>query len=225
MEPEFWLERWRLNETGFHQRSAHADLQRYWAGLRIPVTSRVFVPLCGKSLDLAWLRAQGHEVVGVELAEAAVRDFFASQALQPVRTRRDGLEWWEGGGISIACGDFFALGPLHLKGVAAVYDRAALIALPPAMRGPYAEHMQRIVPAAAVILQITLDYPQAQMNGPPFAVPPEELQTLYGARYEILSLAVHDTLAEEPRFRERGLRQLHERTDLLRPRSVRSYRP
>ena len=221
MDKEFWLERWRLGETGFHQRSAHQDLQRHWSALRAPADSTVFVPLCGKSLDMAWLRAQGHRVLGVELAADAVRDFFAEQALQPTRELRDGLDWWQAGGITIACGDFFALRPGHLQEVASVYDRAALIALPPAMRRDYVQHLQRILPPSAAMLQVTLDYPQAQMDGPPFAVLPAELAELYGARFEILPLAARDTLAEEPRFRERGLKQLLERTDLLRPRQLR----
>lgn len=222
MDPGFWLERWRLGEIGFHQDRAHPDLQRHGSVLDGAADSTVFVPLCGKSLDMAWLRAQGHRVLGVELADTAVRDFFAALALQPACERHDGLDWWEAGGIRIACGDFFDLQPRHLQAVTSVYDRAALIALPPPMRGRYAEYMQHILPATAPILQVTLDYPQAQMKGPPFSVPPDELLALYGARYDIQSLAVRDTLAEEPRFRERGLQQLRERTDLLRPRTLRN---
>lgn len=217
MDQEFWLERWRLAETGFHQPAPHRDLLRHWPAPGVPADGTVFVPLCGKSVDMAWLHAQGQRVLGVELSAIAVRDFFAAQALQPAHRRHDGLDWWEAAGLRIACGDFFALRPEHLQGVAAAYDRAALIALPPDMRRRYAAHMQHILPPDAVILQITLDYPQAQMNGPPFAVPPDELRALYGERFGIVSLEARDTLAEEPRFRERGLQRLQERTDLLSP--------
>jgi len=77
MDPQFWHERWQRNETGWHQREINAHLQDFWPQLQQPAGGRVLVPLCGKSRDLLWLRAQGHAVLGVEISPIAVREFFA----------------------------------------------------------------------------------------------------------------------------------------------------
>jgi thiopurine S-methyltransferase len=217
MESEFWLERWRLAETGFHQPVANRDLQRHWPALALAPGTTVFVPLCGKSLDLLWLRAQGHRVIGIELAEQAVRDFHRENALTPAIATRAGLPCWETDGLSIYCADFFALHPVHLATTGAVYDRAALIALPPELRRRYARHLQSLLPAGAQILQLTMDYPQEQMQGPPFSVGEAELRDLYGARFQIRLLGSNDTLLDEPRFRQRGLRSLQECSYRLAP--------
>lgn len=168
MKAEFWLERWQRNEIGFHQGEINAHLQEFWGGLQLPAGSEVFVPLCGKSRDLLWLRAQGHRVLGVELSPLAVEDFFLENELKP-QVRSHGIfDSWSCDGVTLLCGDFFELEAADLKGVAAVYDRASLVALPPEMRERYAQHLHRILPARVPMLLVTMDYPQAEMSGPPF---------------------------------------------------------
>jgi thiopurine S-methyltransferase len=220
MDREFWLERWQRSEIGFHQQEINAHLQDYWAHLDLPADSRVFVPLCGKSRDLLWLRARGHTVLGVELSSIAVRDFFAENALTPQTARQGAFERCEADGLEILCGDFFDLTPQHLQGVAGVYDRASLIALPPELRTRYAEHSLAILPAAAGTLLVTMEYPQNEMSGPPFAVREEEVRRLYARRYTVTCLLSKDILAENPRFRERGLGALTEKVYRLAPRAV-----
>jgi thiopurine S-methyltransferase len=218
MEPDFWLERWQRNDIGFHQAEFNAHLQAYWPQLGVAAGAAVFVPLCGKSRDLLWLRAQGHPVLGVELSPIAVRDFFEENSLTPTRTRAGALERWETDGLAILGGDFFALTPALLSGVAGVYDRASLIALPPALRGRYVEQLAAVLPADSAILLITMEYPPAEMTGPPFPVTEQEVQTLYAARYEVTRLAAQDILHENPRLRERGLTALVEKVYRLVPR-------
>jgi thiopurine S-methyltransferase len=219
MEPSFWIERWQRGETGFNQPDVHAELRRQWPALRVDAGASVFVPLCGKSVDMAWLRAQGLKVIGIELAESAVQDFFAEQGIRAVRDERHGLPCFAGDGISLYCGDFFALPADALADVAAAYDRAALIALPPSMRVRYARHVCEVLPRTASILQLTMEYEQAQMAGPPFSVDSAELHALYGAQYRVQPLSARDTLAQEPRFRERGLAALRECSYVLTPRA------
>jgi thiopurine S-methyltransferase len=219
MDPAFWLERWQQNQIGFHQGDINAHLQDFWGVLGLPHGSLVFVPLCGKSRDMLWLRAQGHPVLGVEISPIAVNDFFRENGLVPQRQHEGIFERCSADALEILRGDFFALAPAQLAAVAGVYDRASLIALPPEMRARYARHLAHILPARAEILLITLEYPQAQMNGPPFSVQQAEVEQLYGERYALRLLYTKDVLAENARFRERGLSALVERVYRLRPRA------
>src|SRR5215213_63441 len=103
MEPNFWAERWNKNEIGFHQRDINASLRAYWPTLGIARGAEVFVPLCGKSLDMLWLREQGHSVLGIEFVETAVRDFFAENGLTPRVYKQGSFERWEADEIAILC--------------------------------------------------------------------------------------------------------------------------
>jgi thiopurine S-methyltransferase len=220
MNPGFWHERWQRNEIGFHQQEINAHLQDFWGQLAVPAGGLVFVPLCGKSRDLLWLRARGHAVLGVEISPIAVRDFFAENALVPQVTRQGAFERYAADGLAILCGDFFELTPELLQGVAGVYDRASLIALPPELRMRYAGHSAAILPALAGTLLVTMEYPQDEMSGPPFAVREEEVRRLFEKRYTVTRLFSKDILAENPRFHERGLHALMEKVYRLEPRPV-----
>lgn len=209
MHPDYWLERWQKNEIGFHQTETNFHLQEFWA--RLGVSGRVLVPLCGKSRDMLWLRAQGHQVLGVEISALAVQSFFDENTLQPTITLDGAFERWSTDGLTLLRGDFFDLNPAHLGTVAGVYDRASLVALPPELRQRYARHLCDILPPTAPLLLVTMEYEQAQMLGPPFAVSEAEVRDLYGADYQVTLLYTKDILAEQPRFRERGLTRLDER--------------
>jgi len=215
MKKEFWLERWERAEIGFHQDEVHPFLARYWNRLAPAPGSKVFVPLCGKSLDMVWLRQKGHPVVGVELSPLAVEAFFDELGISPATSNSAHFQQCEADGIRILCGDFFNMTQADLDGAATVYDRASLIALPPEMRQRYAQHMLDILPAGARALLITFEYEQSAMSGPPFAVTPEEVHALYGARANVELLERADVLAENERFKARGLTRLHENIFML----------
>lgn len=210
MDPEFWLERWRQQQIGFHRDSINPHIERHWPGLGAAPGCRVFVPLCGKSLDMLWLAGQGHRVVGIEISPIAVEAFFTENGLEPEIDTSGCIPRWRSGEIEILCGDFFDLLPEDLGEVGALYDRAALIALPPAMRPRYARHLARLVPPGARGLLITLEYPQGGMEGPPFSVPEDEVAGLFASEWHLERLAREDVLAQNPRFRERGLDRLDE---------------
>ena len=215
---EHWHERWRRNDIGFHQDTVNPYLVRYWPRLRLDPAAPVFVPLCGKSRDMRWLRDQGHPVLGVEVSPIAVKDFFAEQGMQPMLFQAAPLEGWRGDGISILCGDFFALTPGHVAGVRGVYDRASLIALPVEDRRRYADHLITLVCPHAQVLLVTLDYPTGEMTGPPFAVSEQELRGLYEQHFDIRLLESMQVLDENPRFRDKGLTRLEESVYLMTPR-------
>lgn len=217
MNSDFWHERWQLKQIGFHQQDINPYLLRYWPALEIRSGSRVFVPLCGKSQDMLWLRQQGYAVVGVELSEIAVREFFDESALAFEKRRVGALDCYEADGITVFCGDFFSLDILNLGHVDVVYDRAALIALPAELRAAYAAHLRKLIPTQAKTLLVAFEYPQHEMDGPPFSVEASEVITLFGADYSIRIAEDRDILEKEPRFRAKGITRLHEKVYLLSP--------
>ncbi len=217
MDPDFWHRRWERGETGWHRDEIDRHLRELWPRLGLAAETKVLVPLCGKTLDLLWLAGQGHSVLGVELSRLAVDGFFAENGLVPEVTDDPPFRRYLTDEIELLCGDFFALGPRHLAGVAAVYDRAALIALPPELRIRYAVHMEALLPVQVPRLLITLEYDQTQMAGPPFAVHPEEVEALFSARHRIQPLADLDVLDESPGLRARGVSALKERVYRLEP--------
>ena len=210
MKKDFWLERWERTEIGFHQNEINQYLIRHWPDIRITRGNTVFVPLCGKSQDMIWLRKQKLDVIGVELSPVAVRSFFAENGLDPVTSIHGNFDQCEADHIRILCGDFFDLGADSLKQVSAVFDRASLVALPPEMRERYARHMLEILPSGTQILLITFEYDQSKMSGPPFAVTREEVYKLYQGATAVELLAHMDTLDDNQRFRVRGLDHLFE---------------
>lgn len=210
MKPAFWLERWETNRIGFHQRDINPLLRAHWGRLQVPAHGKVFVPLCGKSRDMLWLHARGHEVLGVEFIRIALQDFFRENGLTPNVSGQPPFERWEATGLSLWHGDFFDLTAADLRDVGAVYDRASLIALPVDMRRRYVDKMASILPLGAEILLITLTYPEGEMTGPPFSVTDAEVRALYAAHFHIEPLGAQDALAHSAHLRERGLSQLSE---------------
>ncbi len=216
MKDDYWVDRWKQGEIGFHQTDINPYLRQFWEGLRLAKDSEVFVPLCGKSRDMLWLREQQYSVLGIELSAIAVETFFEENALSPHHTACDKFDRFDVNGISILHGDFFDLCTEDLVRVNAVYDRAALVALPSEMRKRYVQRLLTILPSATQILLITLDYPQDEMPGPPFAVSHDEIKTLYRNCAEIRALTQVDVLKQNSRFQERGLSRLQESVFLLK---------
>ena len=217
MEPELWLERWRRREIGWHLDDINTHLQEHWPKLGLAPGSLVFVPLCGKTLDLIWLVSQGFRVLGVELSPIAVEEVFAEHRLTPVITETPPFRRYQADELTLLCGDYFDLSPEHLQGVSAVFDRASLIALPPTMRVRYVDHMKRLIPGGIETLLITLSYDQSEMSGPPFAVLSTEVQARYGNDFRIEELASFDALPESPKIRQRGVTALAEQVYRLSP--------
>lgn len=213
MERDFWLERWVSGQIGFHREEVNPLLLRHHALLG--TGSRVLVPLCGKSHDLAWLAAQGHEVVGIELSALAVAAFFAEQRLRPVVDKQAKFTRHHAGRIDILCGDYFDVGVEDVGPVTAWYDRAALIALPETMRERYVRHTAKLLPAGARGLLITLDYEPPIASGPPFSVSEAEVRMRHARDFTVASIERNEILSQEPRFRERGITAMHEQVHAL----------
>ena len=209
MEADFWHNRWENNLTGFHLDEVNPHLKANWSSMNMKAGTRIFVPLCGKSLDLIWLAEQGHQVVGVELSPLAVEAFFTENNLSVEHHQIGALEYWQSENISLFCGDFFDLTAEILGQVDAVYDRASLIALPPTMRQDYADKITELTRSATKLL-VTLEYDQSKMDGPPFSVTEEEIRALYQANYQVKQLTAQDVLGDNEKFRAKGLDYMNE---------------
>lgn len=220
MHIDFWHERWKLKQIGFHQQGINAHLQEFWGRIEMGSPGRVFVPLSGKSRDMLWLRGEGHEVLGVEVSPVAVREFFEENDLTPSISRQGAFERWEYDGLVLLLGDFFALEKTDLNGVTGVYDRASLVALPPAMRAAYARHMSGILKHDCRLLLVSMEYPEQDMQGPPFPVSEAEIRQLYAKRFDVERIFEADLLKENDRLRKRGLTRLVEKVFLLHPRAA-----
>lgn len=179
MQPDFWHDRWTRHQIGFHESAVNPLLVEHFPSLgRLEPGSRVFVPLCGKTLDIDWLLARGLEVVGVELSPIAVAELHERVGHPP--------------GLRVIVGDFFALTAGQIGAIDVVYDRAALIALPAEMRRRYVAHLKAITASAPQLL-VTLDYEPAVAEGPPFAVTDEEVRVHYDD-FKCERVATHQTL-------------------------------
>jgi len=210
MEQQFWLDRWEQRQIGFHLPEVNAHLRKHWSALALDAGERVLVPLCGKSKDMLWLHELGHLVTGVELSHIAVQAFFAENALE-MNMRGDNVYFSpQAPGIRVHQSDFFTLAPEQLGEIRAVYDRAALVALPDQMRKQYVQQLAGLLTPGATVLLVTMDYPQEQMDGPPFNVDGKEVCRLYGEMFDIQLLESLDVLAGNDRLAERGLTRMLE---------------
>lgn len=188
LDAEFWLERWRNQQIGFHESTPNAMLVDHVDRLELAPGDRIFLPLCGKTLDIGWLLAKGFRACGVELSKAAVEQLFAELRVDPEVSALGELTLYRARGLDIFVGDVFALTAALLAPVDAIYDRAALVALPDEMRRRYSAHLCRITESARQLL-ICLEYDQDLMPGPPFSITGDDVAALYGNRYRITRLA------------------------------------
>jgi len=215
VEAKFWHNRWQDNLIPFHKARVNDYLERYYERLGLAKGDRVLVPLCGKSIDMVWLRDRGCAVTGVELSAIAVRDFFSEQGIAASESEDGDFLVVEGEGISLLSGDFFALGSERTADIGAVYDRAALIALPEEMRARYVDHLLSLLAPQVPMLLLTFEYPAHEIDGPPFSVNEEQVRALYEGRRKVTRLESLDRLGEEARLSERGVSQLQEHAFLL----------
>ncbi|MFN0057022.1 MAG: thiopurine S-methyltransferase [Planctomycetota bacterium] len=215
-EHAYWHERWREHRIGFHRPVVHEALLRFWPTL-VQADARVLVPLSGKSRDLVWLESRGHEVVAAELVEQAVVDFHREHTRPIEVTDCPPFRIYRSRAITTFCGDFFALDPAHTSAVTAIYDRAALIALPPARRVEYARQLLRWwAPGLSAVL-VTCEYPQELRAGPPYSVEAAEVHAHFGGHFHIELLHSTDLLAADPdHYREFKLPHMREQIYGLR---------
>ena len=201
MQPKFWLDAWRDGRTGFHRDEVHPDLLTHAPWFLGQSPKRVLVPLSGQSVDLAWMAEQGHHVVGAELSRDAVCAQFEAAGRVPEVTPMGTSELFEAGNLRVVCGNFFEF-PAGLGPFERVWDRAALVALPPPMRRDYAIKVRTLAPGATLLLN-AFEYDTTIMDGPPFSVHESEVRDHY-REHQVEILETRDDIHQIPKFIERG---------------------
>lgn len=180
-----WLQCWLDQRTDFHQTEVNPLLIKFWPSLESGMGSRIFVPLCGKSLDMLWLAERGHEVIGVELSPVAVNAFFQENHLQPVKRIVGKFTLWSHGNISILCGDYFALTPADIGYFDAAYDRAALTSLPENIRALYVKQLHKLVPQSAKVFLLTIEDAAENTSFSQAVGVDEEINNIYSDGFDI----------------------------------------
>jgi len=208
VQPDFWHQRWHDNQIGFHQDKPTPLLLKHWPALGMPAGAKVFVPLAGKSLDMVWFASQGYRVLAVELSQLAVDQFIEEHELVPETHESRYGTHYIAGSVEIIRGDVFALDAGALADCSVVFDRAALIALPPALRQRYASETYALLPSGCRGLLITLEYRQHEKQGPPFSVPEAEVRELFDQQWHIEVLERRDILEQQPSFVTEGVTAL-----------------
>lgn len=184
MDADFWHQQWENNDIAFHESKANPLLVKHFKELSLPSGSRIFIPLCGKTLDIFWLLSNGYSVAGAELSEMAIEQLFMDLGLEPKISRIGELTHYSAKNIDIFVGDIFDLTRTILGPVDAIYDRAALMALPEELRNRYTKHLTELTDKSPQLL-ICFLYDQSLMDGPPFSITDEEVNRHYGDNYDV----------------------------------------
>ncbi|GHA19143.1 thiopurine S-methyltransferase [Arenicella chitinivorans] len=192
MEAEYWHQKWAARDIGFHEGVVNSSLANHIDQLGVPAAARIFVPLCGKTRDIAWLLSRGYRVVGVELSPVAVSELFTELFTEiglahTVESVGD-LRSYSAHNLVVWQGDFFALTNALLGDVDAVYDRAALVALAPPLRDQYTAHLKTLAESAPQLL-VTYEYDQSAFAGPPFSISEAEVNRHYACDYQVKLMA------------------------------------
>lgn len=219
MELSYWTSRWNKGNTGFHMENGYPGLIRHWSSLPVPNNPVVLVPLCGKSYDLIWLAEHSKKVIGCEISETAVLQFFSENNLTPATSTFADFTIYTSNNIEIWLGDFLKLPERKIPKTDLIFDKAALVALPPEMRKKYADKILKLSSSHTHILLHHFIYNQKEMNGPPFSVTHKEIEQLFGAFYTIKTLEKSELLLKNfKKFQNRGLKsELIEYLLLLSP--------
>ena len=194
---QFWLDKWNHKKIGFHESQPHNLLTQFWVYLKVSNTAKVLVPLCGKSIDMIWLKASGHGVTGVELSDTAILSFFDENQIDVEIQHRDKNNYYVGENLTIWEADIFNLPNIEFESHRVIYDRAALAAINPRQRLRYAQIFTDNMPSGSFIFLIVLEYDKALLSGPPFSLAKDDIELLYGKSWDIKEIERQATMVKD----------------------------
>ena len=215
-----WHSHWTRKSPGFHEGQVNSYLQQFLPLYDLQPGDTIFIPLCGKAVDILWLSQQGYHVIGVELSEIAIKSFFEESDIDFEKAESENLVVYKAENITLYQGDYMNLQSEYLKGCKLVYDRASIVAIESFNRKAYKRKMLEIIPTGTPMLLVTLDYDQDVMQGPPFSVPVSEITELYKPEYKLELLQSSEQIEERPKWREIGLQSLLESALRLSPNEI-----
>jgi thiopurine S-methyltransferase len=123
--------------------------------------------------------------------ETAIQELFSELKIKPQIIQINNFKHYFAENIDIFVGDIFELTKEILGSVDAVYDRAALVALPKDLRIKYAQHLMQITDKAPQLI-VVYEYNQNEMSGPPFSIKEAEVTQHYGNNYHLKRIASTD---------------------------------
>jgi thiopurine S-methyltransferase len=182
---------------------------------RVKRSKRVFVPLCGKTVDLAYLTTLADEVVGVEGIRMALEQFAKEQpqlniSTESTTTTTDGFERFQGDKITLLKGDFFELDATKTDGkFDLIFDRASMVAIEPKLRQAYVDVLGSLLAEGGTILLVVLERKgteEGMKMGPPFSVSEAAVREQYEDKdwvETVKLLEQSDQLETKPEDRER----------------------
>jgi thiopurine S-methyltransferase len=218
-----WLNRWQAKRIGFHLPEVNPILVQYSSTMLSTENGnsqkcsalRVLVPLCGKTVDMAYLTSTAGEVVGVEGIKTALEEFVQEQPDLNIEFKGDshknGFEYFLGTDITLLKGNFFQLDTAKTFGAFdAIYDRASMVAIEPELRKSYVEVMGKLLVKGGNILLVALErissLEEATKKGPPYSIPEATVRQLYESLDWVESVTVlqqEDKLNNNPKEQER----------------------
>ena len=210
-----WKKRWQQNQIGWHRLNFNQRMIDNLPNLNLNKGDSIFVPLCGKSLDMIYLANSGFKVIGVELSDTAVKDFFAENNLAYKIYKVDSFVVYKSDNITIYQGDIFNFKQEYLQNITAIYDRASLVALSPQLRERYGKLFDGIIISGVSYLLLVLSYEQEKIDGPPFSVDENEIKNIFN-NWEITQLASFNDIKHEAKFSNQGLTILNKESYILR---------
>ncbi len=215
-----WHSHWTRKSPGFHEGQVNSYLQQFLPLYNLQPGDTVFMPLCGKAVDILWLSEQGYHVIGVELSDVAIQSFFEESGIDFEKVELEKLVVYKAENITLYQGDYMNLQDKYLKNCKLVYDRASIVAIESFNRKTYKQKMLEIIPTGIPMLLVTLDYDQNVMQGPPFSVPVSEIKQLYQPEYKLALLQSSEQIEERPKWRDIGLQSLLESALRLSPNEI-----
>ncbi len=215
-----WHSHWTRKSPGFHEGQVNSYLQQFLPLYNLQPGDTVFMPLCGKAVDILWLSEQGYHVIDVELSDVAIQSFFEESGIDFEKVELEKLVVYKAENITLYQGDYMNLQDKYLKNCKLVYDRASIVAIESFNRKTYKQKMLEIIPTGIPMLLVTLDYDQNVMQGPPFSVPVSEIKQLYQPEYKLALLQSSEQIEERPKWRDIGLQSLLESALRLSPNEI-----
>ncbi|CAK8674631.1 unnamed protein product [Clavelina lepadiformis] len=190
----YWRNLWKNDQAWFHMSDAHPDMLKFQDQF-LRDNCRVYVPLCGKSVDLKYLADKGHEVVGCEFCETAILQFFEEQSIKYERYQHPTAPYEifkaTDKNITIYKGDFFALGSSIMGKVDAIWDRGSFVAIDPSRRREYADVIYDVINADGKYLLYSVEY-EGNISSTPYNVQEQEIDDIFGQKFAAFTLDTHE---------------------------------
>lgn len=211
MQENFWLEKWRQNQIGFHQSEPTPELTKFISTLTENNPKKnILVPLCGKTKDMLFLSSKGLKVSGFEFSHTACTDFFKDNQLEFTSSEEAGFKILSDKKHTLYCGDYFSFEGKNL--FSAAFDRAALVAISPDKRTDYAQMYSRLLAPKASLLLMTFEYESNILVGPPFSIEEELVYELFEESFKIELLSAESVKVKSPKLFENGVTSASQKT-------------